>query len=171
VLFRSEWNTQHAFYLGRSLDGHSPVSGPYMCVCVCVAHETIEHVFTRCSLPSDVYFLHPSLLLSTPSRSSSILWPSPLGWALLQWNEWDDRLSLGTFRSHLSFSLYPHSDCIMGEHHSHMSLPQRTHVTSDLLRGYKLCFIQSRMWDIPISYLQLPTVKCSTIWSVQDDIK
>ncbi len=52
-----------------------------------------------------------------------------------------------------------------------MGLPQRTHVTSDLLRSYKLCSIQSRMWDIPTWYLQLPTIKRFIVWSLQDDTK
>lgn len=78
---------------------------------------------------------------------------------------------LGSFRSHLSFSLYPHLVYILGEHRSHMGLPQRTHVTSDLLRSYKLCSIQSRMWDIPTWYLQLPTIKRFIVWSLQDDTK
>lgn len=112
----------------------------------------MEHVSTRCSICPDAYALHPAVLLSTPSHSSSIVWPS----VQLQW---------------LSFSLYPHLVYILGEHRSHMGLPQRTHVTSDLLRSYKLCSIQSRMWDIPPWYLQLPTIKRFIVWSLRDDTK
>lgn len=137
----------------------------------------MEHVSTRCSLPPDVCPLHPSLLLSTPSHSSFIVWPSPLGWTLVivKWVRWYWAWGLSTLIFLPHFILIQTDvglDCILGEHHPHVCLPQKTHVTSDLLRGYTVsCFIQSRMWDIPNWYLQLPTVKCSTVWNVRDDIK
>lgn len=159
---------QNAFYVG------SPVSGPY----VCVWPMRWWNMF-----PPDAHYLLmsapfiPHCSSPHPPHSSSMVWPSPLGWTLVtvKWVRWYWAWGLSAliFLSHsILIKTDVGLDCILGEHRSHISLPQKTHVTSDLLRGYTVsCFIQSQMWDIPNWYLQLPTIKCSTIWSVQDDIK